>query len=44
MAQGIAGASAAASSGETGDYKVRQRIREAFDLFDDAANGTVPSE
>ncbi len=40
----VADTVAAASSGEGPDHAAKQRIREAFDLFDDAANGTVPSE
>jgi hypothetical protein len=26
------------------EARLKKRIRDAFDLFDDAANGTVPSE
>lgn len=34
----------AAAAAEGPDQALRHRIRVAFDLFDDAANGTVPSE
>ncbi|KAA0156434.1 hypothetical protein FNF27_00980 [Cafeteria roenbergensis] len=38
------GGLAAAAGAEGPDQALRHRIRVAFDLFDDAANGTVPSE
>ncbi len=43
MAAAIASAAGAGLTADGPDQKLRNKIREAFDLFDDNADGTVGS-